>query len=473
MRNQQHVEEEENEINLTPMLDVVFIMLIFFIVTASFIKEAGIDVRRPEAPTADRQDDASILIAISENDEVWIDRKEQDPRNLRATIERLYLENPKGSVVVQADQESTNETLVMVLEAAKQADKDIAKAIRLLERHTHIREVEHAVDRVAGVRTGCAVAASWRPDDADREWLVVLVEAAREEADVGPPDRDEGAEQLREDLGVVTRRRRRSEQLGLGLLPRDQHAVGTQWRGTEHQLVRPGGQLALVDQAPVVVVARAHGQEHVVHDQQHVLVPQERPQLRDRFLQGPRAQQLVCTQAEACRILEQLAHELGPRVLLLAVLSSAQVLINELDTDVPDTLELFNTGLAPVNIGGWRIENGATNPSLTWITETYILPGSANIAPGGFVLITVGSVTDAAEAVLDLSGAADAGFVRTGVLEHAIARGRVDAQGQREISYFVGATGELRHAGFDGSSRGRSGDAGCARQTAAQQAAER
>ena len=114
-------EEEDNEINLTPMLDVVFIMLIFFIVTASFIKEAGIDVRRPEAPTADRQDDASILIAISENDEVWIDRKEQDPRNLRSTIERLYLENPKGSVVVQADQESTNETLVMVLEAAKLA----------------------------------------------------------------------------------------------------------------------------------------------------------------------------------------------------------------------------------------------------------------------------------------------------------------------------------------------------------------
>ena len=114
-------EEDDNEINLTPMLDVVFIMLIFFIVTASFIKEAGIDVRRPEAPTADRQDDASILIAISENDEVWIDRKEQDSRDLRSTIERLFLENPKGSVVIQADEESTNETLVMVLEAAKQA----------------------------------------------------------------------------------------------------------------------------------------------------------------------------------------------------------------------------------------------------------------------------------------------------------------------------------------------------------------
>ncbi|MDX1555456.1 MAG: biopolymer transporter ExbD [Xanthomonadales bacterium] len=114
-------EEDDNEINLTPMLDVVFIMLIFFIVTASFIKEAGIDVRRPEAPTADRQDDASILIAISENDEIWIDRKEQDPRSIRATIERLHAENPKGSIVIQADQESTNETLVLVMEAAKQA----------------------------------------------------------------------------------------------------------------------------------------------------------------------------------------------------------------------------------------------------------------------------------------------------------------------------------------------------------------
>jgi len=114
-------EEEDNEINLTPMLDVVFIMLIFFIVTASFIKEAGIDVRRPDAPTADRQDDAAILIAISENDEIWIDRKEQDPRTVRSVIERLHAENPKGSIVIQADEESTNELLVVVMEAAKQA----------------------------------------------------------------------------------------------------------------------------------------------------------------------------------------------------------------------------------------------------------------------------------------------------------------------------------------------------------------
>ena len=114
-------EEEENEINLTPMLDVVFIMLIFFIVTASFIKEAGIDVNRPDASTADKQEDAAILIAISEADEIWIDRKVTDPRAVRGTIERLHAENPKGSIVIQADEESTNEFLVIVMEAAKQA----------------------------------------------------------------------------------------------------------------------------------------------------------------------------------------------------------------------------------------------------------------------------------------------------------------------------------------------------------------
>jgi biopolymer transport protein ExbD len=114
-------EEEENEINLTPMLDVVFIMLIFFIVTASFIKEAGIDVDRPDAPTAESQDDAAILIAISAADEIWIDRRQTEPNAVRGMIERLHAENPKGSIVIKADEESTNETLVVVMEAAKQA----------------------------------------------------------------------------------------------------------------------------------------------------------------------------------------------------------------------------------------------------------------------------------------------------------------------------------------------------------------
>ncbi len=115
------IDDEDNEINLTPMLDVVFIMLIFFIVTASFIKEAGIDVNRPDAPTAQKVEDANILIAISATDEIWMDRRSIDPRAVRATIERLHAENPKGSVVIQADKKSTNNMLVIVMDAARSA----------------------------------------------------------------------------------------------------------------------------------------------------------------------------------------------------------------------------------------------------------------------------------------------------------------------------------------------------------------
>ena len=114
-------EEEDATIDLTPMLDVVFIMLIFFIVTASFIKEAGIDVNRPLAPTADKQADAAILVAISSGDEIWIDRRPVEVSNVRTTIEKLHQENPKGSLVIQADEKSTNAMLVVVMEAAKAA----------------------------------------------------------------------------------------------------------------------------------------------------------------------------------------------------------------------------------------------------------------------------------------------------------------------------------------------------------------
>ena len=115
-------DEEENEINLTPMLDVVFIMLIFFIVTASFIKEAGLDVNRPDAPvTATKPEDANILVAIDANDDIWIDRRLIDPRAVRANIERLHAENPEGSVVIQPNKSSTNKMLVTVMDAARQA----------------------------------------------------------------------------------------------------------------------------------------------------------------------------------------------------------------------------------------------------------------------------------------------------------------------------------------------------------------
>jgi biopolymer transport protein ExbD len=117
-----HVDDEENEINLTPMLDVVFIMLIFFIVTASFIKEVGIDVNRPDAPmTQSKPEESNILVLINSNDEIWIDRRLIDPRAVRANIERMHAENPEGSVVIQANKSSTNKMLVQVMDAARQA----------------------------------------------------------------------------------------------------------------------------------------------------------------------------------------------------------------------------------------------------------------------------------------------------------------------------------------------------------------
>ena len=117
-----HVDDEESEINLTPMLDVVFIMLIFFIVTASFVREAGIDVNRPDAPMTDsKPEDANILVRISATDEIWIDRRLVDPRAIRANIERLAAENPDGSVVILANNRSTNKVLVQVMDASRQA----------------------------------------------------------------------------------------------------------------------------------------------------------------------------------------------------------------------------------------------------------------------------------------------------------------------------------------------------------------
>ena len=117
----QPVPEEEVAIDITPMLDVVFIMLIFFIVTATFVKEAGIDVNRPDATTATKQDKANILIAIGPNNDIWIDKRQIDIRSVRPNIERLHAENPQGSVVIQADKESKTDTLIQVMDAARQA----------------------------------------------------------------------------------------------------------------------------------------------------------------------------------------------------------------------------------------------------------------------------------------------------------------------------------------------------------------
>lgn len=123
-RNSAKPEEEAQAIDLTPMLDVVFIMLIFFIVTATFIKEAGIEVNRPEATTWDEKKRASILIAVSDSNQIWIDKNLVDPRGVRQAIERLLAENPKGTVVIQSDSEASIELLVDITNAAREAGVD-------------------------------------------------------------------------------------------------------------------------------------------------------------------------------------------------------------------------------------------------------------------------------------------------------------------------------------------------------------
>jgi biopolymer transport protein ExbD len=121
MRRTRSARTDDPTVDLTPMLDVVFILLIFFIVTASFVKEAGLEVNRQYASSAEPQDTGNILIAISPEGDVWIDKRRVDVRAVRANIERLHAENPQGAVVVQADRDSKNGVLVQVLDAARQA----------------------------------------------------------------------------------------------------------------------------------------------------------------------------------------------------------------------------------------------------------------------------------------------------------------------------------------------------------------
>lgn len=113
-------QEQAQAIDLTPMLDVVFIMLIFFIVTATFIKETGVDVQRVEAITADKRN-VSVLVAINEHNEIWIDKKKVNPRAIKLHILRLHAENPNGGLVIQADKKADIEILVLVADAAKSA----------------------------------------------------------------------------------------------------------------------------------------------------------------------------------------------------------------------------------------------------------------------------------------------------------------------------------------------------------------
>ena len=112
---------DDNDVNVTPLLDIVFIMLIFFIVTATFIKEPGVEVNRPEAQTDEDQKLVSMLVAIDSENSIWINNNEVPLDGVRARLERLRRENPRGSAVIQSDKSAHSQTLVRVLEQVRAA----------------------------------------------------------------------------------------------------------------------------------------------------------------------------------------------------------------------------------------------------------------------------------------------------------------------------------------------------------------
>jgi len=126
MATKDHLRSETGPtaMNITPLIDMVFILLIFFAVNASFVKEAGVEIERPSAQSAVTQEQANIMIAVTENGEVWVDRQRVDPRSVRGHVERLHAENPEGAVVILADDKSQTGLVIEVLDQARLAGVD-------------------------------------------------------------------------------------------------------------------------------------------------------------------------------------------------------------------------------------------------------------------------------------------------------------------------------------------------------------
>lgn len=120
-RQHSSIESEDSTIDMTPMLDIVFIMLIFFIVTTSFVKESGVTVSRPSAETAAEDKKGNIMVAIKPNGEIWIDKRAVDVRSVRANIEKLKAETPESGVVIQADTDAKTGILVQVMDQIRLA----------------------------------------------------------------------------------------------------------------------------------------------------------------------------------------------------------------------------------------------------------------------------------------------------------------------------------------------------------------
>lgn len=122
-------EADTAEIDITPMMDIVFIMLIFFIVTTSFVKEAGIDVNKPEAAQAQKKPSATIFIAIRANGEIWMDKRPVDVERVSANIERLRAESPTDTIIIQADEAAKHGVVMEVMDQIKTADPALVISI--------------------------------------------------------------------------------------------------------------------------------------------------------------------------------------------------------------------------------------------------------------------------------------------------------------------------------------------------------
>lgn len=123
-RHKAKFEEDVQAIDLTPMLDVVFIMLVFFIVTASFVKETGREVMRPDSTTARDQPKALLLITVTADNEIWMDKQRIDQRALRRTIERMRIDNPKAALSIQADILADMKSVFLIVNTARDAGID-------------------------------------------------------------------------------------------------------------------------------------------------------------------------------------------------------------------------------------------------------------------------------------------------------------------------------------------------------------
>ena len=122
MRHRHSKQESAAEsVNMTPLIDMVFILLIFFLVTASFTKESGIDVDRPTAQTAVREEQGSMIIGVSKNGEIWIDNQQIEMRSVRAHVEHIHAQNPEGTVIILADRTAMTGTTVEVLDQVRLA----------------------------------------------------------------------------------------------------------------------------------------------------------------------------------------------------------------------------------------------------------------------------------------------------------------------------------------------------------------